>query len=87
MPELTFSDWDNSIGAAGTPANKVEVSIVLFNVSVELAATAADNVEASCCGLKLYGQTGVGKGDWLSVKSKVASPKWPVMPELFESLL
>ena len=83
---IAFPDGDNSVGAAGTPANIVEVSMVACNVSVALAATAADCVEASCRGRKLCGQTGVGKGDWLSEESKVASPKWPVIPELFESL-
>ena len=85
---ITFSACcSNSVEAAGTPASVEEVPTVVFNVSVAPAATAADCVESSCCGLKLYGQTGVGKGDWLSKESVVASPKWPEMPRLFESLL
>ena len=87
---VTSPDWDNSVGPAATAAKIVEVSILAFNVSVELAATAAGMVEALSCGMKLYGQIGCGHGGcepkWLVVESGVASPKWPEMPELSESL-
>ena len=67
---VAFPWDDNSVGLAAAAAKIVEVSMVACNVSVELAATAAGIVEASCCGTKLYGQTGVGKGHWCQKKAR-----------------
>ena len=47
---VAFPVGDNCVGVAATAAKKVEVSFAACNVSVVLAATAADEVEASGCG-------------------------------------